>query len=85
MQPLVFWPLLAPRRRQGFSLCALLFSMRVYDMREKKKKKKKGRSQPSNLPRGFQRFGFENHFRSGNFSDLGQGLGLLMVKSSLGV
>ena len=26
---------------------------------------------PSNLPKGFQRFGFENHFRAGDFSDLG--------------
>jgi len=34
MQPLVFWPLLAPRRRQCFSLCALLFCVRVYDMRD---------------------------------------------------
>jgi len=38
MQPLVFWPLLAPRRRQCFSLCALLFCVRVYDMEIKKKK-----------------------------------------------
>jgi len=40
---------------------------------------------PSNLPRGFQRVGFENHFRAGGFSDIGYGLGLLMVKSSPGV
>ena len=26
---------------------------------------------PSNLPRGFQRFGFENNFRAGGFSDAG--------------
>jgi len=26
---------------------------------------------PSNLPRGFQRFGFVNPFRAGDFSDLG--------------
>ena len=40
---------------------------------------------PWNLPRGFQRFGFENHFRAGVFSGLGSRLGLLMVKSSPGV
>jgi len=40
---------------------------------------------PSNLPRGFQRFGFEYHFRAGGFSDLGYGVGLLMVQSSPGV
>jgi len=28
---------------------------------------------PSNLPRGFQRFGFVNPFRAGGFSDLGKG------------
>jgi len=39
----------------------------------------------SNVPRGFQRFGFENHFGAGGFSDLGQGVGLLMVQSSPGV
>jgi len=38
----------------------------------------------SNLPRGFQRFGFDNHFRAGCFSDLGYGLDLRMVKSSPG-
>jgi len=37
---------------------------------------------PSNLPRGFQRFGSENHFGAGVFSDLGQGLGYLGFKSS---
>jgi len=36
---------------------------------------------PSNLPRGFQRFGFESHFRAGVFSDLGYGLGLLRAES----
>ena len=40
---------------------------------------------PSNLPRGFQGFGFVNPFRAGFFSDLGYGSGLLMVKSSPGV
>jgi len=40
---------------------------------------------PSNLPRRFQRFDFENHLRAGRVSDLGEGLGLLMVKSSRGV
>jgi len=40
---------------------------------------------PSNLPRGFQRFGFEKLFRAVGFSDLGYGLVLLMVKSSAGV
>jgi len=39
MQPLVFWPLLAPRRRQCFSPCALLFFVCVYEKRKKKKKK----------------------------------------------
>jgi len=43
MQPLVFWPLLAPRRRQCFSLCALLFCACVYDMRDKKKTKTRNR------------------------------------------
>jgi len=33
-----------------------------------------------NLPRGSQRFGFENHFRAGGFSDLGYGLGLLLIR-----
>ena len=28
-------------------------------------------STPPNLARGFQRFGFKNHFRAGGFSDLG--------------
>ena len=28
-------------------------------------------AKPSNLPRGFQRFSFENHFGAGVFSDLG--------------
>jgi len=36
---------------------------------------------PSNLPKGFQRFGFENHFGAGVSSDLGLGLGLLRVQS----
>jgi len=30
----------------------------------------------------YQRFGFDNHLRARGFSDLGRGLGLLMVKSS---
>jgi len=34
---------------------------------------------------GFQRFGFENHYRAGSFSDLGLGLVVRMVKSSPGV
>jgi len=29
------------------------------------------RTERSNLPRGLQRFRFENHFRAGVFSDLG--------------
>ena len=40
---------------------------------------------PSNLPREFQRFGFENHFGAGVLSDSGYELGLLRVKSSPGV
>jgi len=28
---------------------------------------REGQSKPSNLPRGFQRFGFVNHFRAGGF------------------
>jgi len=45
-----------------------------------------GSGHPSNLPRGFQRFEFQKLFRADFFfSDLGQGLGLLMVKRSPGV
>jgi len=41
---------------------------------------------PSNLPKGFQRFGLEQFFRAGFFfSDFGEGVVLLMVKSSPGV
>jgi len=40
---------------------------------------------PSNISSELQRFGFENHFRAGGFSDLGSGLGLRMIKSSPGV
>jgi len=40
---------------------------------------------PSNQERGFQRFGFENHFGAGGLSDLGQELGLLRGNSSAGV
>jgi len=38
MPLLVFWPLLAPRRRHCFSARALLVWCELYDMREKKKK-----------------------------------------------
>jgi len=40
---------------------------------------------PSNLPKGFQRFGFVTPFRPGGFTHLGLWLGLLMVKSLPGV
>jgi len=39
----------------------------------------------SNLPKGFQRFGMLRNFCAGVSTDLGQGLGLLRVKSLPGV
>jgi len=50
MQPLVFWPLLAPRPRQCFSLCAPLVCVCVYDMRDKQKNKTKKNTPDTDTP-----------------------------------